>query len=65
MFGGYYIEFIREKKLLNMRIAYGLDILTGVCNGDLQGRYTLISNCENSVTDSFMFSEDFSFSYSE
>ena len=30
------------KKLLNMCTAFGLTILNGVCNGDLQGRYTFI-----------------------
>ena len=46
------------KKLLNMCTAFGLNILNGVCNGDLQGRYTFISNCGNSVNDYFMASED-------
>ena len=32
------------KKLLNMCTAFGLNILNGVCNGDLQSRYTFISN---------------------
>ena len=41
-----------------MRIAYGLDILTGVCNGDLQGHYTFISISGNSMNDYFMVSED-------
>ena len=41
------------KKLLNMCTAFGLNILNGVCNGDLQGRYTFISNCGNSVNDWF------------
>ena len=44
------------KKLLNMCTAFGLNILNGVCNADLQGRYT--SNCGNSVNDYFMASED-------
>ena len=65
MFRRFCTKFILRKKLLNMFTAFGLNILNGVCNGDLQGRYTFISNCENSVTDSFMVSEDFSFSYSE
>jgi len=43
---------------LNMCTAFGLNILNGVCNGDLQGRYTFISNCGNSVNDYFMVSED-------
>ena len=46
------------KKLLNMCTAFGLNILNGVCNGDLQGRYTFISNSGNSVNDYFMVSED-------
>ena len=46
------------KKFLNMCTAFGLNILNGVCNGDLQGRYTFISNCGNSVNDYFMVSED-------
>ena len=46
------------KKLLNMCTAFGLNILNGVCNGDLQGRYTFISHCGNSVNDYFMASED-------
>ena len=41
-----------------MCTAFGLNILNGVCNGDLQGRYTFISNCGNSVNDYFMVSED-------
>ena len=46
------------KKLLNMCTAFGLNILNGVCNDDLQGRYTFISHCGNSVNDYFMVSED-------
>ena len=46
------------KKSLNTCTAFGLNILNGVCNGDLQGRYTFISNCGNSVNDYFMASED-------
>ena len=41
-----------------MSTAFGLNILNGVCNGDLKGRYTFISNCGNSVNDYFMVSED-------
>jgi len=41
-----------------MCTAFGLNILNGVCNGDLQGRYTFIFNCGNSVNDYFMVSED-------
>ena len=41
-----------------MCTAFGLNILNGVCNGDLQGRYTFISNCGNRVNDYFMASED-------
>ena len=51
------------KKLLNMCTAcVGLNILNGVCNGDLQGRYTFISHCGNSVNDYFMagFKKDYS-----
>ena len=33
--------------------------MNGVCNGDLQGRYTFISNSGNSVNDYVMVSEDF------
>ena len=50
------------KKLLNMCTAFGLNILNGVCNGDLQGRYTFISNSGNSVND-YGFRRSF-FSYS-
>ena len=57
MFGGHCIEFIR-KKLLNMCTAFGLNTLNGVCNGELQDRYTFISNFGNSVNDYFMVSED-------
>ena len=46
------------KKLLNMCTTFGVNILNGVCNGDLQGRYTFISNSGNSVNDYFMVSED-------
>ena len=35
-----------------------MNILNGVCNGDLQRRYTFISNSGNSVNDYFMVSED-------
>ena len=41
-----------------MCTTFGLNILNGVCNGDLQGRYTFISNSGNSVNDYFMVSED-------
>ena len=41
-----------------MCIAFGLNILNGVCNGDLQGRYTFISNSGNSVKGYFIVSED-------
>ena len=46
------------KRLLNMCTAFGLNIFNGVCNGDLQGLYTFISNSGNSVNDYFMVSED-------
>ena len=32
--------------------------MNGVCHGDLQSRYTFMSNCGNSVNDYFMVSED-------
>ena len=41
-----------------MCIAFRQNILNGVCNGDLQRRYTVISNSGNSVNDYFMVSED-------
>ena len=47
-----------------MCTAFGLNILNGVYNGDLQGRYTFIFNCGNSVNDYLMVSEDLFFSYS-
>ena len=34
-----------------MCIAYGFNILNGVCNGDLLRLYTLISNSGNSVNE--------------
>ena len=46
------------EKLLNICTTFGLNILNGVCNGDLQDRYTFISNSGNSVNDYFMVSED-------
>jgi len=41
-----------------MCIAFGLNILTGVCNGDLQGHYTFIFSSGNSVSGYFMVTED-------
>ena len=41
-----------------MCTAFRLNILNGVCNGDLQGCYTFISNSGNSMNDYFMVSED-------
>ena len=59
MFGGFCIESIRKKVIEHVkRYAFGLNILNGVCNGDLQGRYTFISHCGNSVNGYFMVSED-------
>ena len=43
------------KKLLNMCTAFGLNILNGVCNGDLQGRYTFMYNSGNRVSNYFLF----------
>ena len=46
------------KMLLNLCIAFGLNIMNGVCNGDLQGRYTFISESGNNVNgDYFIVSE--------
>ena len=42
------------KPLLNICTAFGLDILNRVCHGDLQSRYTFMSNCGNSMNDYFM-----------
>jgi hypothetical protein len=36
----------------------GLSILNGICKGDLQGRYTYISDSGCSVNDYFLFSND-------
>jgi hypothetical protein len=47
------------KKLLNLCSALGLIILNGVCNGDLEGRYTYISDSGNSVNDYFITSANF------
>jgi len=46
------------KCLLNLCSSFGLCILNGVCNGDLQGRYTFISEFGNSVNDYFILSHD-------
>ena len=37
------------KQLLSMCVTLGLYIINGVCNGDLQRRYTYISDTGNSV----------------
>ena len=46
------------KLLLNMCTTFDLSILNGICNGDLQGCYTYISDAGCSVTDYFLFSND-------
>ena len=46
------------KSLLNMCTILGLSILNGQCKGDLEGRYTFMSNAGCSVDDYFIFSND-------
>lgn len=46
------------KLLLNMCTALDLSILNGVCKGDLEGRYTYMSESGCSVNDYFIFSND-------
>jgi hypothetical protein len=46
------------KKLLNVCSVIGLYILNGVCNGDLKGHYTYISDTGCSVNDYFLASSD-------
>ena len=46
------------KRLLNMCTVFGLYILNGICNGDLQGRYTYLSDAGNSVNDYFVISKE-------
>eukprot|EP00745_Piridium_sociabile_P045820 TRINITY_DN998_c1_g4_i1.p1 TRINITY_DN998_c1_g4~~TRINITY_DN998_c1_g4_i1.p1 ORF type:complete len:378 (+),score=37.26 TRINITY_DN998_c1_g4_i1:85-1134(+) len=46
------------KKLLNVCSVIGLYILNGVCNGDLEGHYTYISDTGCSVNDYFLASSD-------
>ena len=42
------------KLLLNLRTTFDLCILNGVCEGDLQGCYTYISETGSSVNDYFV-----------
>ena len=46
------------KNLLDMCTALNLYIMNGVCNGDLQGRFTYISEFGSSVNDYFLLSCD-------
>ena len=46
------------KLLINMSTAFDLCILNGVCHGDLQGRYTYVSESGSSVNDYFLLSCD-------
>ena len=45
---------------LSMSTTFDLCILNDVCDGDLQGRYTYISNIGNNVNDYFLLSLKFS-----
>ena len=46
------------KLLLNLCTAFNLSVLNGMCYGDLQGRYTYISDSGSSVNDYFLMSGD-------
>ena len=54
------------KCLINMCTALNLCVMNGVCNGDLQGRFTFISDAGNSVVDYFLISKELlSLTYSD
>ena len=62
------VDFIRHsadselnlfgKMIVNLCLAFELFILNGICNGDLEGRYTFITDMGSSVNDYFIASED-------
>ena len=58
------LYWIHLGKLLNMCTTFGLNILNGVCNGDLQGRYTFMYNSGNKVSHYFVVFRVSFFSYS-